>query len=147
MTIDQYLGFPFVWVRSGDCANSFLLLDWWVVWYCSMNVTLLSPPHKSKAGSPSIRNPASNEMISDSVELLNTDVCFWRIQRTGTNVRLPKIQKIPPEVDFESSKVHQKNLSLDINPVDNAEPCYPHDNIQVPPKFLFLAMVIIQART
>ena len=24
---------------------------------------------------------------------------------------------------------HQQNLSLGMNPIDNAEPCYPHDNM------------------
>ena len=51
-----------------------------------------------------MRNPASNEMISDSVELWDTDVCFLRVQLMGTNVRLPKIHKTLPEVDFESSR-------------------------------------------
>ena len=36
-------GFPSVWVWICDSANSFLLLGWLVFWYCSMNVTLLSP--------------------------------------------------------------------------------------------------------
>ena len=39
----------------------------------------------------------------------------------GTNVRLLKIHKIPPEVYLESSK--------SINPIDNAEACFPHDNV------------------
>ena len=52
--------------------------------------------HLSKASSPSIPNPASNEIISDSVELWDTDVCFLHIQ---------------PEVDFESSKSPAKSES------------------------------------
>ena len=43
-------------------------------------------------------------MILDSVELWDTDVCFLHIQLSVTNVRLPKIRKTPPEVDFESSR-------------------------------------------
>ena len=31
-------------------------------------------------------NPASKEMISDSVELCETEVCFLHIQLIGTNV-------------------------------------------------------------
>ena len=42
-------------------------------------------------------------MISDSVELCKTEVCFLHIQLIGTNVWLPKIHNVPPEVDFESS--------------------------------------------
>ena len=60
--------------------------------------------HRSRAGSPSIRCPASREMISDSVELWETDVCFLHIQLIGTDVLLPKIHKTLPEVDFESSR-------------------------------------------
>ena len=44
----------------------------------------------------------SNEMISDSVDLWDTDVCFLHTQLIGTTVRLPRIQKLPPEVDFEA---------------------------------------------
>ena len=51
-----------------------------------------------------MRNLASKEMISDSVELWDTDVCFLHIQLMGTNVRLPKIHNVPPDVDFESSR-------------------------------------------
>ena len=80
-------GFPIVWGWICVSANSFLLRDWLVVWYCSMNVTLLSPrPIKSRASNPSIRSPASNEMISDWVKLWDTDVCFSYIQLIGTNV-------------------------------------------------------------
>ena len=42
--------------------------------------------HKSSAGIPSNLNPASKEMISDSVELCETEVCFLHIQLIGTNV-------------------------------------------------------------
>ena len=49
-------------------------------------------------------NPASKEMISDSVELCETEVCFLHIQLIGTNVWLPKMHNVPPEVDFESSR-------------------------------------------
>ena len=46
----------------------------------------------------------------------------------GTNVRLPKIHKILTEVDFLSPQGRQQNLSLGINPIDNAETCFPHGN-------------------
>ena len=58
--------------------------------------------HESRAGIPSILNPASKEMISDSVEVCETEVCFLHIQIIGTNVWLPKTHNVPPEVDFES---------------------------------------------
>ena len=47
----------------------------------------------------------------------------------GTNVRLPKIHKTPlPRLTLKPQS-RQQSPSLGINPVDNAEPCYPHDNI------------------
>ena len=67
--------------------------------------------HKSSAGIPSNRNPASKEMISDSVELCETEVCFLHIQLIGTNVWLPKTHNVPPEVDFESSRSPSKSES------------------------------------
>ena len=60
--------------------------------------------HKSRAGIPSNLNPASKEMIPDSVELCETEVCFLHIQLVGTYVWLPKTHNVPPEVDFESSR-------------------------------------------
>ena len=59
--------------------------------------------HKSSAGIPSNLYPASKEMISDSVELCETEVCFLHIQLIDTNVWLPKVHNVPPVVDFESS--------------------------------------------
>ena len=83
---------------------------------------------RSRASSPSIRSPASNEMIPDSVQLWDTDVCFLHIQLMGTNVRLPKYIVLTPKLIL-NPQGRQQSLSLGINPVDNAEPCYPHDNI------------------
>ena len=108
-TIAQHLGFPFVWVwcvlRTVSCLASVsrCRMSWcfgilWVVPSTSMTKS-----HKSSAGKPSIRKPASNDMISDSVELWDTDVCLLHIQLMVTNVRLPKMHKIASEVDFESS--------------------------------------------
>ena len=42
--------------------------------------TVVTTSHKSKECNPSILNPASNEMISDSVEPWDNDVCFLHIQ-------------------------------------------------------------------
>ena len=67
--------------------------------------------HNSRAGIPSNLNPASKEMISDSVELCETEVCFLLIQHIGTNVWLPKMHNVPPEVDFESSRSPAKSES------------------------------------
>ena len=64
----------------------------WFVFPC-WTVTIRS--HKSSAGIPSILKPASKDMISDSVELCETEVCFLHIQLIGTNVWLPKIHNLP----------------------------------------------------
>ena len=61
-------------------------------------------PIDSRAGNPSNLSPVSREMISDSVELCETAVCFLHTQLMGTNVWLPKTHNVPPEVDFESSR-------------------------------------------
>ena len=45
---------------------------------------------------------------SASVELCETGECFLHIQLIGTNVWLPKMHRIPPDVDFESSSSHAK---------------------------------------
>ena len=50
-------------------------------------------------------------MISDSVELCETEVCFWYIQLIGTNVCLSKMHNVPPDVDFESSRSPAKSES------------------------------------
>ena len=50
-------------------------------------------------------------MISDSVALWDSEVCFLHIQLMGTNVRLPKIHRTPSEVDFESSRSPAKSES------------------------------------
>ena len=58
-----------------------------------------------------MRKPASRERILASVELCETEVCFLHIQLIGTNVWLPKMQRIPPDVDFESSRSPAKSES------------------------------------
>ena len=50
---------------------------------------------------------------------------FLRIQIMETNVRLLKNIRLPPEVDFESSRP-QQSLSLEKILIDNAVLCYPH---------------------
>ena len=52
--------------------------------------TSITMNQRSRASSPSMRNPASKEMISDSVELWDTDVCFLHIQLTGTKCSTSK---------------------------------------------------------
>ena len=84
----------------------------WVQYCLRLFVKLQSLcPKRSRASNPSIRSPASREMISDSVELCETEVCFLNIQLTGTKVLLPKVHKTPPAVDLESSSSPAKSES------------------------------------
>ena len=56
--------------------------------------------HQLRASKPFIRNPASREIVSDSVLLCETADCFLHIQEIGTNAISPKMHHIPPEVYF-----------------------------------------------
>ena len=76
----------------------------WDLWPLSLTTGL-------RARIKSNLNPASKEMISDSVELCETEVCFLHIQLIETNVWLPKMHSVPPEVDFESSRSPAKSES------------------------------------
>ena len=72
-----------------------------------------------------MRNPASNEMISDSVELWDTDVCFLHIQlmvTCSTSEYTGLTQRL-----ISSPQGRQQSLSLGTDPISNAEPCYPLD--------------------
>ena len=50
-------------------------------------------------------------ITSSSVEQCETEVCFLHIQLNGTNVWLPKMHRIPPDVDFENSRSLAKSGS------------------------------------
>ena len=92
------------------------------LWFDEWNASITTS-HKSRAGIPSTRKPASNEIISDSVELCDTDVCFLHIQLMGTHVPLPTLMLI---WDLQGL---QQNLSLETVPICNVELYYPHDII------------------
>ena len=98
-----------VWCApSWGQTTGFTVLSWvWIVFPRAKTIR----SHKSRAGIPSNLNPASKEMISDSVELCETDVCFLHFQLIGTNVWLPRTHNVPPEVDFESSRSPAKSES------------------------------------
>ena len=76
-----------------------------------------------------MRNPASKELISESVEMWDTGSLLLAHPTDGEIVRLPKMLKDSPRGRFRVLKGRQQSLSLEINPVDNAEQCCPHDNI------------------
>ena len=70
----------------------------------------------------------SNEMISDSVELCETEVCFLHIQLTGTNVWLPKTHSVPSDEDFDL-KISCKIGVLKQSQSGLFVQCFLHDNI------------------
>ena len=84
--------------------------------------------HNSRANSPSDLNPASKDMISDSVELCETAVCFLHIQLVGTNVWLPKTHNVPLEIDLESSRYPAKAESWNSPNMHCFLRCFPHGN-------------------
>ena len=96
-----------------------------VLHFCLLNVTLQvpCPRDREQAVHSFMSNPASKEMISDSVELWDTDVGFLHIQLMVTDTL--------PEFFFFFSTLQgcQQSLSLGINPIENAQLCCPHDNI------------------
>ena len=91
--------------------------------------TSITMSERSRASSPSMRNPASKEMISDSVKLcriLTFVSCtsdWWR-----QNVRLPKIHKTFLLVDFESSRSSAKTESWN-KPNLQCWSVFSHDNV------------------
>ena len=70
MTIDQHLGFPLLGGLDLKGREQFPAVSWVgdSVLFDERN-TSITTSHKSRAESPSIRKPASNEITSDSVEL------------------------------------------------------------------------------
>ena len=84
-TFDQHLGFPLVWIwvcfakrfPSHVCCQMLGLVGVFVLFVEHNTSTTTS--HESRAGIPSIRSPASNEMISDSLDVWDTDVCFLHV--------------------------------------------------------------------
>ena len=56
------------------------------VLFVSERNTSITKTQRVRAGIPSMRKPASKEMISASVELCETEVGFLHSQLTGTNV-------------------------------------------------------------
>ena len=97
------------------------------VWLDFECITSIIKSQGSSAGMPSMGKPASKEIISASVELCETDVSFLHIQLVGTNVWLPKIHNVPPEVDIESSRSPAKSESRN-SPNLHCCAAFPHDN-------------------
>ena len=102
----------------------------WLLWYVFPWRTATIRSQKSRAGIPSNLNPASKEMISDSVELCETEVCFLHIQLIGTNVWLPMTSKNAQCSTWSrlSPQDLLQNRSLETVPVCIVWQCLPHGN-------------------
>ena len=102
------------------------LLHHWFCWFGLVrNEILQSPnPREWERESHPCVNLHRKEMISASVELCETEVCFFHIQLTGTNVWPPKMHRIPPNVDFESSRSPANSESWN-NPNLHCCPVFP----------------------
>ena len=117
VTTAEHLGFPSVWFLDGlreQSPVSYLFPDRSLICVFVLfgkRSTSITISHKSRAGNPSIRNAASNEMISDSVELWDADVCFLHIQLMGQMYDFQIYMKNSPEVDFKSSRSPAKSES------------------------------------
>ena len=118
LRIDQLFAFFFqlVFWFLGSVLHRFPWCYHGLVWQCCwLNVTpqLACPRNREQVTHPCVI-PASREMISDSVELCETEVCFVHVQLMGTNFLLQGRQQSP---------------SLGTNPIYNVELCCQHDNI------------------
>ena len=92
------------WLVSRPTTCCSVLSVVWVVF--SRTETIRS--HNSRAGIQSNLNPASKEMISDSVELCETKVCFLHIQLIGTYVWLPRNAQCSSRNGFWVLKISRK---------------------------------------
>ena len=90
-----------VWRNKFPCTISLDFFNWFgEEWNAP-----ITKSQWSRAGTPSMRKPASRGIISAlPLSSARTDVCFLNIQLIGTNVWLPNLHTSPPEVDFESSR-------------------------------------------
>ena len=113
ISVAQFKIFVLIWglnlvlgVSSWWCAMqpNFHAPSLWVSsnWFREECNTSKTKSKRSRPGFPSMCRPASREIFSSSVELCETEVCFWHTQLLGTNVWRPKIHKFHPEIDFES---------------------------------------------
>ena len=50
---------------------------------------------------PSVLSPAANNKILPQWYCVKQKILLLRVQLTGTNVRLPKLHNMPPDVDFK----------------------------------------------
>ena len=82
-------------------------------------------------------HPASKEMISDSVELCETEVCFLHIQLIGTNVMTSKNAQCSTRSRFRVFKISCKigflkqSQSALFSSIPHPILCHPHTQIRI----------------
>ena len=76
-----------------------------------------------------MRKPALREIISASVELCETEVCFLHIQLIGTNAWLPKMHKSPPDMSILSLQGLLQNQNPETILVCIVVLCLTHNKI------------------
>ena len=91
--------------RSSDVSDFFFLIllcsRFLAAWNSNTSMTKF---HTLSAGTPVNNKPSSHKIICASVLLCETAICFLQDQPLNTNVRLPKMHKILPEVDFKTAR-------------------------------------------
>ena len=108
-------------------ATSFLVLDLWFSLIRKSDKLLLPNPRDQELEFHPCVN-LHREKLSASVELCQTEVCFLHIQLVSTNVRLPKVQRMLPDVDLSLASLLQ-NQNPEINLIGIVVLYFPHSNI------------------
>ena len=94
-------GVVHVWLDNCRRVSPWLSMPPSVLFGAEWNISI-SKSQRVRAGIPSMRNPASIEMISASVELCETEVFLLHIQLFDTNLWLSKMHRTPADVNFVS---------------------------------------------
>ena len=118
----------FGWVFADRFLRSSLTYLVLLFWFGEEWNTSITKWQRSRAGIPSMREPASREMISASVEKCETEVCFLNIQLVGANVWLPKMHKSRLMLILSHQSLLQ-NQNLEIILFCTVVLCFPHSNI------------------
>ena len=101
--------FPHVWLRICRQVSPLALLHLWCCWVgLGKNETLQNPNAKDQWLGFLLCVNLLREKFSVTVELCETKVGFLHIQLVCTNVWLPKIHNVPPDVDFWVFKISGK---------------------------------------
>ena len=96
---------------------------------CFQELRRSDPINQVRRYHPTSINPASKEMISDSVELCETEVCVLHMQLIGTKRLTSEKYTRPLLMWILSPPDLLQNQSLETIQVCTVVLCFPHDNI------------------